>query len=735
MIKPEQCRGCPLFEKGEGYAFGEGPQDSKVLLLGEALGAEEAKQGRPFVGGAGRTLNYLLAKANVRRSELFITNVCRCRPPENRIPLPEEIATCMDRHETLEFLKKFNLVVLMGNTALSAVTGHYQISRWRGSVFQANGVKVLPTMHPAAVMRQQDLIPIVILDLMKIGREGYTSEYFEPIRNYTYNADSTHINQLLATKDPVCVDVETNSLRPTFNSLTRVGVGREAGNIFVVKDIVSTKTKLSELLGDPERLKIGQNIMFDIRHLRANGIEVSSTSIFDTMVAHHLILGEVPCDLGFIASIYTRIPYWKHLIKQELDFYNATDVDATFRIYEQVEYELKRLGLKRVFNDTMQLLPLLSDMSLRGVAVDRKLQLKWRVGLEAQIRKHEELLLLMVGDKGFNWRSTRQLSELLYGKLKLPKIFAKGKENTTTNEDALKELRDLTGNKIVDTLLSLRKLSKLSSTYFSLEETYDGRVHSEFLVHITPTGRLASRDPNLQNVPKGPARAIYIPDPGHVFVHADYNQIELRIAAKLAGETRLLEAFEKGEDVHKRTASLVYHVAMSEVTDQQRFKSKMMVYGLGYGRGAVSIAKEHKMSVAEAQRFIDEYFLQFQQIARWRKEVAAKGQQDGYLVNPYGHRRYFFGQNLVPKMYNYIPQSTAAYVLIEAMLRLHERLPTGAWLWIQVHDELGVQCPEAMADQVAALMKEVMEEPIDVLDDYRIPVKVHVGKNWEEASR
>jgi len=359
----------------------------------------------------------------------------------------------------------------------------------------------------------------------------------------------------------------------------------------------------------------------------------------------------------------------------------------------------------------------------------------WRVGLEHTIKKYEVLLQEMVRDPAFNWRSPKQLGVLLYEKLKLPKLYNKRKESPTTDEDALKELKDLTGNKIVDVLLTLRKLSKLASTYFSLEETYDGRIHSEFLVHITPTGRLASRNPNLQNVPKGPARAIYLPDEGYVFVHADYNQIELRIAARLAGEQRLLEAFEKGEDIHRRTAALVYHVSVPEVTEQQRFKAKMIVYGLGYGRGAPSIAKEQKISVAEAQRFIDEYFYQFPNIARWRREVAARGQADGYLVNPYGHRRYFFGQNVVPKMYNYIPQSTAGYRIMEAMNELHDELPPEAFLWVQIHDELGVQCPEHMAEQIGALTKEVMERPVDVLDGYILPAKVHIGKNWEEVSK
>jgi len=616
--------------------------------------------------------------------------------------------------------------------AMQALMGQTQITKWRGSVVQVDGVKMMPTFHPAFIMRQQDMIPIMILDLKKIAQESWTPEYLEPLQNYRYNAAPVDLEPIMKSADPISVDVETNSLSAYDGSLTRVGLGCKPGSVYVVKDIITGKSTLSALLSDTSREKVGHNIFFDIKQLRANGIEINPP-FFDTMVAHHLVIGEVPSDLAFVSSIYTRIPYWKHLVRQDLDLYNATDVDATLRCSESLRYEIDRLGLTRVFRDTMAVLPVLQKMSGEGVLVDRFLQAKWRVGLERKIKSLEEILGLEVGDKFFNWRSHKQLTTLLYDKLKLPKQFNKHTDSLSANEEALIDLKTVTNNKVVDLLLQLRKLSKLASTYFSLEDTPDHRVHSDFLVHVTPTGRLASRNPNLQNVPKGPARAIYIPAPGNIFVSADYSQIEMRIAAVLAGEEQLLEAFKKGEDIHRKTAALVYHVTQEEVTDQQRFKAKMMVYGMGYGRGARSIAKEHHMSLAEAERFINEYFVQFPRIRLWRQSVASEGQRNGYLVNPYGHRRYFFGPNTVPKMYNYLPQSTAAYVIMEAMLKVDESLPKGAHLILQVHDQLVVECEEGVKEQTIECLKDFMQAPVDVLGGYQIPVKVGIGKNWSET--
>jgi len=737
MLKPEICKGCPLYEKGEGYAKGEGPTEAKVLLLGEALGSEEAYQGRPFVGGAGRTLNFLLGKAGVHRSELYVTNVVRCRPPGNRTPTEAEIKFCTTAHDLASFIAGFNLVVPLGNTALHAVTGKDKISKWRGSVFtvavgeSGKGIKVLPTYHPAAVMRQQEFIPTVLVDFQKIKQEAWTDEFLAPKQDYLFEPHPGHVLAMLAAGKPFAFDVETNSLDAHAGSLSLIGLTNEAGTAIGIRDYYSNPLMREALqrLFSSDLLKIAHNASFDIEQLEANGFVVKGP-FFDTMLAHHLVLSDVQNDLAYVASLYTRIPYWKDQMKKDLMWYNATDVDATIRCYDQLQHHLKTDNLERVFKITMDLLPALREMFQIGVRVNTREQLRWRVALEKVIAKREQDLLAMVGDPSFNWKSHQQLTKLLYDVMKFPKIYSKYGEGVTANEEALTELYELTGSRLVKTLLELRKASKLASTYFA--GTSD-RVHSQYLLHGTATGRLSSRDPNLQNVPKGPARSIYIPEIGNVFVSADYNQIELRVSAILAGETTLLEAFAKGEDVHKRTAALVYRVAPNEVTEDQRFRAKMIVYGLGYGRGARSLAKEHKMTVTAAEHFIEEYSRQFPYIWAWRQRCVTKAKKEGYLANPYGRRRYFFGPNIVTKVYNYIPQSTAADVLLESLVLLHNSLPKSARLVLTVHDSVLVECKPEDMEQVQQTLRTVMERPIPELSDQRIPIKLGSGNNWAEA--
>lgn len=727
-MKPVTCEGCPLAETGQGYAFGEGPDDATICFVGEALGAEEAARARPFVGGAGRVLNYLFQRAGVKRSRVYITNAIKCRPPANRTPTPLEVQECMKRHEMLNFLQKFNLVVPLGNVALQALTGDLKISKWRGSIFEANGLKILPTYHPAAVMRQEELIPIVVVDLQKVLQEGWTKDLTLAPGVYETFAQPSHISQFFGA--PFAFDVETRGLEPKKESISLLGLSNQAGTAYVFHDLSPT---LADLFGAEGVVKIGHNIMFDISHLEANGIPVAPP-YFDTMLAHHLLQSDLPCDLAFCASIYTRVPYWKHLMRQDLETYNATDVDVTYRLYETFNFDLKSKGLERVFNTTMKACKPLYEMKKMGVRVDENALVKWHVALNKKITQLEKELTELVGDPIFNWKSSKQLSSLLYEKMKLPKMYRRGTDNITTNEEALSTLYEaFPEKKELQLLLSLRKYSKLLSTYFSFPE--QNRVHSEYLLHGTATGRLSSHNPNLQNVPKGPARSIYIPDPGKVFVSADYNQIELRIAAFLAQEEDLLLSFDKGEDVHRRVASLVYNVPIQSVTDEQRFRAKFIVYGLGYGRGASSIARAYKMPVAAAQAFIDAYFTRFPNIKKWREECLRKATHDGFLVNPFGRRRYFFGQQIATKVYNFLPQSTAADILLETLVLLYEQLPKEARLVLTVHDSVLVECPEEALNEVVTCLKDVMQRPIDVLQGYCIPVKIGGGKTWAETDK
>ncbi len=731
-MKSDVCKNCPLETVGDGYAEGEGPDDATTLLLGEALGAEEARQSRPFVGGAGRVLNMLLGKAGVKRSKCYVTNVVRCRPPKNRTPSETEISECTKRHNLQEFLTGFNLIVPMGNSALYAVANETHITRWRGSVFQrqfeGKDIKILPTLHPAAIMRQQEMIPAVIHDFTKITQEGYTSEYMAPSQNYELHAHVGHTGPDWHA-EAFSFDVETRSLTPYLGSITLLGISTAPGEAIVLDDLPAADYVLKGLFASPA-VKVAHNVAFDKTHMEANGFPVSPPW-YDTMIAHHLLLSDTPKDLGFVASLYTKMPYWKHMMQKDLRLYNARDADSTLQIYQATAPEIKIKGMQDIFDTSMAVIPILSMMKTTGVKVNTKLQLKWRVALDRKITRLEADVQKAVGDSTFNWRSHRQLTKLLYDKMGLPRQYSKHSKSPSANEEALKELKTLTGSKLVTALLALRKLSKLSSTYFSGE---DDRVHSDYLLHGTATGRLSSRNPNLQNVPKGAAREIYVPEDGHVFISADYNQIELRIAAILSEETELLKAFAAGQDIHKRIAAEVYSVRISEVSDKQRFKAKNIVYGLGYGRGARSLAKKYGMTISEAENFIARYFNAFGRIKLWREALVAHARREGYLVNPFGRRRYFFGPSIIPKVYNFPPQGTAADVLLKAMVNLHQQLPKGVWMSMQVHDELVFQCPEALVPQVTECVKDVMQAPVPELEGYQFPVTVRVGNTWKEVS-
>jgi len=216
------------------------------------------------------------------------------------------------------------------------------------------------------------------------------------------------------------------------------------------------------------------------------------------------------------------------------------------------------------------------------------------------------------------------------------------------------------------------------------------------------------------------------------FTSADYNQIEMRVAAYLAGETELLEAFDRGIDIHTATWSLAKGIPVSEVTKKQRDMAKFIVYGLNYGRGAPSIAAEYKMTITEARTFISDYFKRFLRTKAWRQKLVMDAQRYGYLANAFGRRRYFFSGH-IPKMYNFPPQSTGADILLEAMARMHPQLPRQTRMVLTVHDHLLLEHPPELRSRVVECIHDVMESPVDVLDGLVIPVKITHGKTWEEC--
>lgn len=762
-MKPKECKGCPLYEEGEGFVPGEGPKLADIVLVGEAPGAEEVRTGRPFVGGAGRVLNLLLYCAKLPRSECYVTNVVKCRPPNNRTPTTEEIAWCLSKHWkmpalfTLYDLKlvggdlhKCSLLVPLGETALSAMTDGVVkgISKRRGFLWERS---ILPTFHPAFIMRKQDMLPVVVRDLEKakrIARDGYI--YVEPA--YNLNPTPQQLYEFIETCGGFAFDIETTALKPEEGNIRCCGLCDKAGEAMCVPFEPPYIELLKRLFQKPI-LKVAHNVLFDVPWLEYHGFTVQP-SLFDTMNAFHLTAPDLPVKLEFVASLYTNLPYWKHLDKENLELYNCYDVDATWRIYEALQEELHETELFELYHKSVNpLLPVIRGLNAGGIKVDRIKMKGHRMRLENDIEINQGKLRDIVGEHlevynhpgsveeiwqradKFNHNSPKQVAWFLYDVLKIPQQFHRKTGKVTTNEETLIQIQRKDPHDFIEVLLELRGYEKLASTYLKYELDPANRLYTEFLIHRTATGRLASRHPNLQNVPEK-IRDIFVPShDGWVFIEADYSQIEIRLAALMANEWRMLKAFAEGHDIHSEVAAAIFKIPVSEVTKEQRYRAKRVVHGVNYGRGYKSLAIEFGISDREARALIRMFFEAYPTLAEWRDNLVKEAYSKKYLATPFKRRRYFYGFNesaIKTEVWAFLPQSAAADMMIRSLIVLKETLPPPARIVLTVHDSILVECPEYMVPTIAAMMKSTMEAPFGELGGFSNPVSVAVGKNWGE---
>ncbi|HEY4722159.1 MAG TPA: DNA polymerase, partial [Anaerolineae bacterium] len=357
----------------------------------------------------------------------------------------------------------------------------------------------------------------------------------------------------------------------------------------------------------------------------------------------------------------------------------------------------------------------------------------------------------------FNLNSPAQLAEVLFRKLQLK---APGQRTTSTGKesvaaDVLDSMKGL--HPVIDLILEHRQLSKLKGTYLDalpkLVNPQTGRVHTSFNQIGAVSGRLASQDPNLQNIPirselGREVRRAFIVDKGNVMIAADYSQVELRIAAHLSNDPGLRAAFAAGQDIHRATAAAVLNIPLEQVTSDQRSFAKRVNFGLLYGMGTQSLAQQAGISMKDAQKFVDAYFNGFPNIKRYIEDTKRKAKEDGYVETLLGRRRYFpilrtetrdartniMQRSAEREAINHPIQGTAADILKMAMIRLHTALKKKklkARLILQVHDELILEAPQAEAGEVAELVRELMEGAYDL--NPPLKVEVGVGQNWDEV--
>lgn len=518
--------------------------------------------------------------------------------------------------------------------------------------------------------------------------------------------------------------------------------------------------------------KVAQNAKYDLRVLENHGVQVKGP-LFDTMVAHFLLkpdqqkhgmdylsetyLGYRPVSITTLIGEKGRGKVQKSMRDVDVEVvkeYAAEDADITWQLAETFDPLLKADEVERLFHEVeMPLVQVLADMESEGIRIDIPALAQFSEELGADLLRLQEEIHAACGVP-FNIDSPKQLGDVLFETLKLGEGKVKKTAKTgqyQTSEDVLQELSN--AHPVIPLILDYRSLRKLKGTYVdTLPEAADPvthRVHTSYLQTVAATGRLASNDPNLQNIPirteKGrEIRKAFVPrDNDHLLLSADYSQIELRIIAHMSGDHNMQEAFRHGLDIHAATAAKVFNVDIAAVTREQRSRAKAVNFGIAYGQGAFGLSQNLGIPRAEAKQIIDDYFAQFPGVRNYMDEMIGFCRTHGYIKTLMGRRRYLpditSANNTVRAQAERIAinapmQGSAADIIKVAMVDIHRDLQRSGLrskLLLQVHDELVFDAHVSEVEELKGLVRDRMQGAMDLA--VPLVVDMGVGKNWLEA--
>ena len=540
------------------------------------------------------------------------------------------------------------------------------------------------------------------------------------------------------------------------------GVWIEASMTLLMQEILEL---FQPFFADSAYRKIGHDVKKDIRFLRSYGYD-GFTAEFDTAIGAYILNATGSSyEYDDIAAAFLNETYPSHeevfgkgrtkktfaaLPEAERTAYGARQAEIFFRARRVMEERLAENGQTSLFYDMeMPLIYVLADMEKYGIKVDKAALLAYQKRLGESLDGMEEEIYALAGEK-FNINSPKQLGVILFEKLGL-KGGKKTKTGYSTAADVLEKLR--TEHPIVERILHYRQLAKLKSTYadglLAVMDAETEKIYSTFNQTITATGRISSTEPNLQNIPVRlelgrELRKIFIPESAEFcFLDADYSQIELRVLAHISGDESLIEAFKSNQDIHRMTASQVFHVPFDEVTPLQRSNAKAVNFGIIYGKGAFSLGRDLGISRKEAEEYINAYFARYPKIKTFMDDTIKNGAKNGYVSTLWNRRRNMpelqssnFMQRAAGERaaMNMPIQGTAADIIKLAMIKVHRALQEGGYrsrLILQVHDELLIETYKEEKDAVAKILKENMEHAADLL--VPLDVDVHEGASWFEA--
>lgn len=788
-----------------------GSLNSKIALIGEAPGIEEDLTGIPFVGSAGRRMNKLIYAAKIIRSQCYIDNVIQFRPPDNDLNKLSDIGLSLEKC-SIDLISrlnktKANVIVPLGGTALKALTGFSSIGKYRGSILCSDRLigkrKIIPTFHPSYLQRvmgysskkekEEDKrkqvtagdVFLSYLDYLKIKRESEFPELRLPQRKFITSPSFSEVCEFLSDiikgkwGEIISVDIEA------FMSATPIkciGFGVSA-ELAIVIPIFSNKPwfsldeeleiwRLIRIILQSEKIKkIIQNEQYERLMLFPYVGEMRGV-LLDNMIAQRLLFPELKLSLAVQASIFTDEPYFKDdasaagYTSESLWDYNGKDCTVEYEIGIKQIRMLREQNLDGLaFNLGMPLSRIMWKASHIGVRVDKERVSEYVVELEKNIELNQIKLNSILG-REINVKSTKQLGILLYDEMNLPKKIKRESGNITTDIKALEELSLRYPREEIQLIMKIRQdrdcISKnLWSPHSSKSPFWesDGRIRANWLVPGTESGRFSctknifKRALSLQCVPAGKRtplnlRDIYISDEDHFFLVFDASQVEARIVAYDSGSTRMIDCFQKGEDIHSLVASWIFNKPIESCgkgTFERDGVSKHLVHGANYGITPKGFSEEAKIPVPRARLILNQYLTMFG-INNWQRGIVDSLRKNRTLKNHYGRSRLFsghWGDSLFKEAYSYIPQSTAVDWINYSAVRIEKRIvslvdsadlihPELNLFLIQDHDEWVLQIHKSLVDSAISIIREECLVPIPIKGrKLIIPIELSIGKDWK----
>lgn len=772
-----------------------GPSDARVMVVGEAPGAEEELRGEPFVGVSGQEMTRMLHDAGIIRSECFITNVSKYRPPNNdiglffldsKLTLPgPEIQQGIEELKNEILRVKPNLIIALGDTALWALTGRRGITSWRGSVLpcslfsNVDGFgKVLSTYHPAAILRMWEWRWVAVQDLRRAKKEMAFPEIRIPSYNFivrpSYDRVIGTLQLLLAKAESeglkIAVDLETRSghiacCGLAWSRLDAICIPfmctEDESGYWPLEEEVNIILQLRELLKHPRVKIVGQNFLYDCQYLHGDWMFIPDVHM-DTMIAHHTCFAGLPKALSFISSLYCEFyQFWKEegklwepsIPEERLWIYNCKDAVNTFECSDVLEGIIDRLNLRAPYEMQMSLFRPVLDMMLRGVKIDQEYRSSLFMEMSGLVAERQEYINYVVG-RELNIRSPKQMKEFFYYECNLSPIKNRKTGTVTCNDEALEKIfqREPILRPLVETIRESRTLGVDLSNVVQAPIDPDGRMRCSYNIAGTVSFRFSSSESafgtgtNLQNIAnlarrKKPAsglnfpnlRRLFTPDDGYLLVDADLERADLQVVVWESDDADLNQKLREGVDIHTENAKDLFGV--QQVTKAQREFTKVWVHGTNYGGMPRTMAIHSDVTVHQAERMYNRWFQIHPGIKEWHERVLRQLMMSRCVHNKFGYRRFYFEriEAVLPEALAWIASSTVSVVINKGLVSIHNNLPQ-VELLLQTHDSLTFQYPKSFTLSFLNTIRPHLLITVPYDDPLIIPITFKISdKSWGDV--